>query len=254
MRLHSPEITVANALNSVDEPVRHLGLVLFDCLDLDFLPSDAFDKWSDDWIAVLICQIKREPIFDSGGFRLLKAFADRVGRGTKSLKTFFVEELVWQMKNLPGSCLEPAKAEAQKLSKDSLLHEAVSEAEQYFAKLKACYRSAINSMEVAGYRRAKRIENRKRSRQMSEGAEKSSPLLSMVSKSYTLYGGKQWQTFIGGNLGQPSEMQEFKHEIECPRMFALDPDGHAQRYRGASRIMAELVRDEIGRRKPKDES
>lgn len=254
MRHHSPEVIVAHALNSLDEPVRHLGLVLFDSLNLSSFSSEALDEWPDNWMAVLICQIKREPIFDSAGFRLLKAFIDRVERGDDMLKTFFVGELVWQMKNLPGACLKSAKAEIQKLPKNSLLHQAVNEAEQYFDKLTVCYRSAINSMEVAGYRRAKRIEHRKRSRQVSKSAEESSPLLSMMSKSYTLYGGKQWQTFIGGTLGQPTQMQEFKHEIEFPRMYALDPDGNAQRSREALHIMAGLVRSEMERRKPKDDS
>lgn len=254
MRQHSPEVTAAHALNSLDEPVRHLGLVLFDSLNLSSLSSEALDEWPDDWIAVLICQIKREPIFDSGVFRLLKSFADRVEKGADSLKAFFVGELVWQMKNLPGSCLKSAKADVQKLPGHSLLEQAVKEAEQYFNKLSACYRSAINSMEVAGYRRARRIENRKRSRQMSKSAEESSSLLSMISKSYTLYGGNQWQTFIGGALGQPSQMQEFKHEIEFPRMYVLDPDGNAQRNREALHLMAQLVSGEMKRRKSKDDT
>ena len=73
---------------------------------------------------------------------------------------------------------------------------------------------------------------------MSESAEKASPFLSMISKSYTLYGGTKWQTFMGGNLGPPAQMQEIRHEMEVPRMFTLDPDGNAQRFRGASHLMA----------------
>lgn len=252
MLQNSPETTVANALSSLDESIRHLGLVLFDHLALDNLPHGTLNAWSDEWIGVLICQVKIGSMIGSGGCRLLRALADRASRGSEDLKAFIVEELVWQMKNLPGSCLEPVKADALKLPTDSLLHQAISAAEQYFDQLKGCYRSAINSMEVAGYRRAQRIETRKRSRQVSESAEKSSPLLSMISKSYTLYGGTQWQTFIGGNLGPPSKMQEFRHEIEFPRMFALDPDGNAQRFRGASHLMAELVNAEAKQRRSND--
>lgn len=249
MQRHAPETTVTQALNSLDESVRHFGIRLFSHLRLKRLPSAVIEKWSDDWIAILICQVKRESFIDAGGFRFLRALDERVSKGSDKLQNFFIEELIWQMKNLPGSCLEPAKHEAEKLPSESLLHRAVKEAEQYFQKLKLCYRTAINSMEVSGYRRAQRLENRKRSRQLSESAEKGSPLLSMIAtKSYTLYGGKHWQTYMAGNLGAPSQMQEFSHSIEFPRMFALDPDGNAQRYGQATHLMTELVTAEKERR------
>jgi hypothetical protein len=242
MQHHAPETTVVQALDSHDESVRHFGIRLFIHLGLDRLHSPVVEKWSEDWIAILICQVKRESFIDAGGLRFLMALDERVSKGSGNLQNFFVEELVWQMKNLPGACLEPAKTEAEKLPAESLLRRAVKEAEQYFEKLKLCYRSAINSMEVSGYRRAQRLENRKRSRQISESAEKGSLLLSMIAtKSYTLYGGKHWQTYMAGNLGAPSQMQEFSHSIEFPRMFALDPDGNAQRYRQATHLMTELV-------------
>lgn len=248
----SPETTVANALTSLDESVRYLGLVLFDHLALDSLPHETLNAWSDEWIGVLICQVKTGSMIGSGGCRLLKALADRASRGSEDLKAFLVEELVWQMKNLPGACLEPVKTDALKLPTDSLLHQAVSAAEQYFDQLKGCYRSAVNSMEVAGYRRAQRIETRKRSRQVSESAEKSSPLFSMISKSYTLYGGTQWQTFSEGTLGPPMRMQKFSHKFEISRMFGLDPDGNAKRSRAASHLMARLVDAEAKRRRSND--
>ncbi len=251
---HSPEMTITQALDSLDESVRHFGLKLFCHLGLERLPYDSLERWTDDWMATLVCQVKRESFIDSGGSRFLMAFVERVSQSSENLKTFFVEELIWQMKNLPGACLEPAKIEAANLSSDSLLHRAVNVAEQYFEKLKSCHRSAINSMEVSGYRRAQRLENRKRSRQISESTEKNSPLLSMISKSYTLYGEMQWQTYMGGNLAPPSTMQEFSHSFEFPRLFALDPDGNAQRYRHATRLMTDLVAVERERRDSDDDS
>lgn len=248
MQHHEPETTVVQALDSHDESVRHFGIRLFIHLRLDRLHSPVAEKWSEDWIAILICQVKRESFIDAGGFHFLRALDERVIKGSGNLQNLFVEELIWQMKNLPGACLDPAKTEAEKLPEKSLLRRAVNEAEQYFKKLKLCYGSAINSMEVSGYRRAQRLENRKRSRQISESAEKSSPLLSMISKSYTLYGGNQWQTYMGGNLAPPSTMQEFSHAIEFPRMFALDPDGNARRYRQATHLMTELLTSEKERR------
>lgn len=248
MQHHAPETTVAHALNSYEESVRHFGIRLFIHLRLDCLSISVVEKWSEDWIAILICHVKRDSFIDAGGFRFLRALDERVSKGSGNLQNFFVEELIWQMKNLPGACLEPVKTEAEKLPAESLLPRAVRETEQYFERLKLCYRSAINSMEVSGYRRAQRLENRKRSRQISESAEKGSPLLSMMSKSYTLYGGKHWQTYMGGVLAPPSTMQEFSHAIEFPRMFALDPDGNAQRYRQANHLMTELVTAEKERR------
>ncbi len=53
---------------------------------------------------------------------------------------------------------------------------------------------------------------------------------------------------MGGNLAPPSTMQEFSHAIEFPRMFALDPDGNAQRHRQATHLMTELVAAERERR------
>ena len=248
MQYHAPETTVAHALDSHDESVRNFGIRLFIHLRLERLPNSVVEKWSEDWIAILICQIKRESFIDAGGFRFLRALDERVSKSSGNLQNFFVEELIWQMKNLPGACLKQAKTEAENIPEESLLRRAVKEADQYFEKLKLCYRSAINSMDISGYRRAQRLENRKRSRQISESAETGSPLLSMMSKSYTLYGGKHWQTYLGGNLAPPSTMQEFSHAIEFPRMFVLDPDGDASRRRQATHLMTELVAAEFERR------
>lgn len=249
MQHHVPETTVAKALDSIDESFRHFGMRLFQHLSLDRLPNPVVEKWSEDWIAILICQVKRESFIDAGGFRFLRELEARVSKGSDKLQNFFIEELIWQMKNLPGACLDPAKIEAEKFPAESLMRRAAKEAEQYFDKLKPCYCSAINSMEISGYRRAQRLENRKRSRQISESTEKGSrSLLSIFSKSYTLYGGKQWQTYMAGNLGPLSQMQEFSHSMEFPRMFALDPDGHAQRYCQATHLMTELVATEQERR------
>ena len=44
MLQNSPETTTANALTSLDESVRHLGLVLFDHLALDRLPHETLKR------------------------------------------------------------------------------------------------------------------------------------------------------------------------------------------------------------------
>lgn len=243
---------VINALTSLSEPIRHLGLTIFNHLALDVLPVTPLSTWSDDWLAVLIFQLRTEIVINDFGSRFLCALLPRVQLGSEGLHNLFIEELVWHIKDFPA-CLEQIKKLAESLSND-LLKRAVRLAEDYFSNLKSCYGHAINSMEVAGYRRAQRLETRKRSRQISTAAEESSPLFSMIHKSYLLYGGAQWRTYAGGNFMPASGLNEYSNAIHFPRLPMLDPEGCSQRRRYALRQMSRLIEKEDHRRKSQHDS
>lgn len=76
---------------------------------------------------------------------------------------------------------------------------------------------------------------------MGAQMEKVSIFSQLCSKSYTLYGGKRWQTFIAGKLGEVSEMQQISHSAEFPRMPGIDPEGVGIRRHQATITIRKLL-------------
>lgn len=244
---HGAKELITDALSSLDEQSRLLGIALFRSTHVDFLSSDKNTGWNDEWVAVLIYQVQLSSSFDVADTRFLCALLPRVHSGCDALKEFFVEELVWQMKSLPGSAFSTVKVLAEK-SSDELLDKAVGAVQLYIDNLSRSGQSAINSMQVGGYRLARRVKSRKWSKQISDETNRN-PLIGSFSKSFTLYGGKQWQTYFGaGGLHPPQLMSEFSHRMEFPRLPTIDPDGFARRQRRASHHMRGLVEQEMHRR------
>ena len=96
-------------------------------------------------------------------------------------------------------------------------------------------------MGVPGLERAMRLKGVRQSRAMSDQVKEKSVFTKLFTTSYTLYGGKSWQTFFGGTLGQVSEMKQISHSAEVPRMPSIDPDGMAQRAHEARRMIRLLI-------------
>ncbi len=247
LRMNEPELLYYHALSSLDEPVRHLGMILFDVLHGSSLPVNEMASWSDDWVALLIFHLQQEPFYDGVITRFLLALLPRVEMASDALTKLFEDELIYQMKNLPGACLEPLKKFAME-NDNPLVESAVQKAEEYFEKIRPCHGSAVNSIELRGFRRASRLQRQRQSKRLSEGMEKGNTLIGLFSKSYTLYGGKQWQTYSDGRLDEPTTMNEYSHSMEMPRFVTVDPDGCAQRIRHASRKVSNLIDRERQRR------
>ncbi len=233
-----PGTIVEAAWSSADESVRHLGFVLFQRLGIETLSTEITTQWNDGWVALLIYQMMRESLFDDAIPRFLLALNPRVSLGGSDLRALFVYEACYQMRTLPGVCLESLK-KAISSPKRKLLKEAAIKAEKYFEQLRPCYRSAINSMQVAGFPRALRLLSARRGRELAAATEKGSLLMEICSKSYMLYG-HEWQTYIGGSLGEVSGMHEFLKSVELPRLPFMDPDGYGKRMRDAKNEMQRI--------------
>jgi hypothetical protein len=235
---YAGELT-AEALLSADDAICTLGFVLFDTTGIDSLPLAAFRATPDDAIAAVIFAFRLQPFYDEVISRFLSAILPRVMSGSRALKELLFEEMLFQCKNLPGACLDTLKKTAKRRA---LVKAVTKKADDYFDQLRASHRSAVNSMEIAGLRRAMRLSAVRESRTMDAQMREKSIFTQLFSTSYLLYGGKTWRTFLGGQLGQPSEMKEFSTSAEFPRMPMIDPDGLAQRVQNARRMRKSLLR------------
>jgi hypothetical protein len=229
---------VVEALLSHDDAVVTLGFALFDATGIAKIPMRQLLKAPDEAIAAVIFAFRMQPFYDEVISRFLLALLPRVNRGPAPLKELLTDEMIFQCKNLPGACLGSLK----KASKGQpLVRRAIQQADAYFDNLRLIQRSAINSMEVAGLRRAMRLKAVRESRTMRAQIREKSVFSQVFSTSYLLYGGKKWRTFFGGQLGGESGMKEISHSAELPRMPSIDPDGMAQRLQNARRLRNQLI-------------
>lgn len=238
LRLSDGADVITEAILSHDDAVRNLGFTLFWSTGLETLSMAQLNVANENAIAVVIFAFRLQPFYDEVIPRFLLALLPRINRSSRGLKNLFVEEMLFQSKNLPGTCFEVLKKRGKT---SALVRKAVQEAEDYFDRLKACHRSAVNSMGIPGLERAMRLKAVRESRAMSAQIKEKSVFTQLFATSYTLYGGKRWQTFFGSNLGDVSEMKEISHSAEFPTMPGIDPDGMAQRAHRARRMIRRLL-------------
>ncbi|MDB4265140.1 hypothetical protein N9891_00165 [bacterium] len=217
---------VFRALSSENGNVRKLGFTLFDILNVKSFTAAKLKEWDEVWIALLIYNLRYELVLGEGTARFFFAIQKRVETGGRDLKNLFCGELLYECKNWPGSVLKKVKKSRRK----SILLAAVKDhASKYFKDLNITVDSEVNSMEVQGYRQAAQMKAAAADKAMRVVMEEATPLMSMVSKSYSLYGGPKWQTYHDGGLGGVTPMQSFSNSAELPRLHLIDPDGLAIR-------------------------
>jgi len=233
-------------LSSFRADERTLGRALFTRLRMSEISEEKLRRWSDDWVALLLIEVGLEFLEGESTFNLLQSLSPRVETGKEPLRRLFVETLSFHMINLPGGVLDSARKDFEQ-NENSLLGEAIIIADKYFEDLRICQSSEVNSIQIPGLRRASRLLNVKRSREMSDAVEKGSVFLSMISKSYALYGGHRWRTYIDGNLGKSSEMKGYSTSMEIPRFYVMHPDQAARRRRQSLRLISEIEAKEAAR-------
>ena len=237
---------VEDALASDEQSVRQLGITLFGLMRLDSLSTESMDKWTDNRTAMLIFQVQRDPSFDSNHTRFLFAISPRIENGHDELKSLFSDEMVYQMTNLPESCkgFISRRMEENPENVSETVKAALGRAERYLEKLTPCWRSAINSMDVAGYRHASNVLSARRSREMTRHSEASSPLMGMCRKSYLLYGGDGWRIYSGYGLGGINGTKQYSNSMEIPKFAFIDPEGDDIRRFNAIMMIRQLEREE----------
>lgn len=231
-------------LSSLDECIRHVGFLFLQHTSAGKDPAPNVSSWSDRWIAVLVYEILSHDLYDSTVAKIILFLLPRVeSSDNDKLISFFIYQVVYHMKNLPGECLETLKKSPQ-AKKSKLLKDAIKQADQYFDNLRPSHDSAINSMQISGLNRASRILSVKRSRDIEKTKDESSALLNLFPTSYLLYGGKKWQTYVNGTLGDISELKQQSVSMELPRFLASDPDGYAVRRYNARQSIKNLEKEE----------
>lgn len=236
----SPQDLVFNALSSKDGNVRKLGFTLFEILNVKSFTAGNLKNWDEAWIALLIYNLRYELVIGEGTQRFFFAIQRQVERGGTDLKQLFCSDLVYECKNWPGSVFDKVKKTKRK---SALLATVKEHASKYFEALRIASHSEVNSMEVQGYRQAAQMKSAATDKAMRIAMEGASPLMSMISKSYTLYGGTNWQTYHDGGLGGVTPMQRMSHSAELPRLHLIDPDGLAVRKYDGRNMVSHLLKN-----------
>ena len=231
----SSQNLVLDALSSENGNVRKLGFTLFDILNLKKFPAANLKNWDEDWLALLIYNLRYELVIGEGTQRFFFAIQKQVEKGGTDLKQLFYNDLLYECKNWPGSVFEKLKKTKRK---SHLLASVKEHASKYFEALRIASHSEINSMEVQGYQQAAQMKAAAIDKSMRASMEDASSFMSMVSKSYTLYGGTNWHTYYNdGGLSEITSMHNFSHSSELPRLHLIDPDGLAVRnYEGRNMV------------------
>jgi hypothetical protein len=155
----------------------------------------------------------------------------------------FYKEIVLQAKNYSGLCLDEFKRRANDFP---LLQKAIEEVNKYFEHLVNLRKTSICSMDVQGYRQARRLYARRFSNEVSMGAEKLS-LFAQICKKYSLIYGKSWRIYGQGTLGESSPLQGYPSSFEMPRLELINPeDMAARRFYASAQIVALSIEADSG--------
>ena len=185
MGAHGATHVVAPLFFSTLPDERESAFAVYDKLPFDSFPDGMLSMLSDDEIALLLFESQRHYLQPEHTFLLLNAVRERAAAGKDELCKLFCNELLYQAKNLPGAVLDRLKLLT---NKSVLVQEIVKKAEAYFEKLHTAHSSAINSMEIPGWRRALFIRSRQQSRDIETHQTEFSVFSQLFSKSYLIYG------------------------------------------------------------------
>jgi hypothetical protein len=118
-------------------------------------------------------------------------------------------------------------------SPSSVVALVISEANDYFNKLRSTNDSAIKAMQIPGLLRAANRQSARQRRDIDEKSVASSPLFGLFHQSYLLYGSEGFRYSRDGEVQELAKMQAMSAEVELPRMLMIDPEGNALRRREA---------------------
>lgn len=211
---------MADLLFSYDGHRRRLGLHLLQRLPSGTISAAVLTGKKDVEVLLglleLRCGIFR-PFAVAEFLMLIGPYVDTAGA---KLKHQYADEVLVQAKSLPRACLERFKAES---GKSAIIDKAVPKAEAYVAALKAAGSSPIAEMDVPGFNRAWKEQQRRFRNDVEAGAKQQSIWTRIVPEVHLLYGDK----FAIDNGGD-SNGTAFKTsylEAEFPSLEFIDPEG-----------------------------
>jgi hypothetical protein len=204
---------------------RQFAFTVYDKVPFDSFPDGMLATLSDNKIALCLFESRRHFLQPEHTARFLTALHQRAEAGGPQLAKLFRDDLLYQAKNLPGAVLGGLK----RVSKSALVQDVVREAEAYFEKLHAAHGSAINSMEIPGWRRALFIRSRRQSRDIETHKNEFSALSQFFSTSYLIYGSQGFRSCHDGEIGEFAPMKSVSVSMEAPRLVMIDPEGAVAR-------------------------
>ena len=237
MMIHGATDIISPLFFSILEHQRVLAFVLYDKLPFDSFADSLLSSLSDDEIALGLFELRRHYLEPQHIVRFLLALRQRSEAGANQLNELFRSELLYQAKNFPGAVLDGLKALTDK---SAVIQETITKADAYFDKLRTTHHSAINSMEIPGWKRAVFIRSRRQHRDIETHSDEHNVLAQMFSKSYLIYGGEGFRFCRDGEIGEYSPMQSMSVSMEMPRLAMIDPEGTAIRSVETGRIFDRL--------------
>lgn len=230
---------------STIEHRRQFAFCLFDKVPFDAFPDGMLGTLTDNEIALCLFESRRHFLQPEHTARFLLALHRRVEVGGPQLIKLFRDELLYQAKNLPGAVLGALKA----VEASALVQEVVVKAEAYFDKLHAAHGSAINSMEIPGWRRALFIRSRRQSREIEAHKNEFSVFSQLVTTSYLIYGNEGFRSSYDGEMAEFAPMKSVSVSMEAPRLAMIDPEGvmarNLEASRAADRLSASIAKKSI---------
>jgi hypothetical protein len=200
---------------------------------------------SDTEIALCLFESRCHFLEPEHTARFLIALHARAEAPGSHVAKAFREELLYQAKNLPGAVLGGLKH----VTTSSLIQDVVKEADSYFDKLQTAHRSAINSMEIPGWKRALFIRSRRQSRDVEKHKNEFSIFSQLFTTSYLIYGDQGFRSSHDGQLSEFAPMKSVSVSMEAPRLAMIDPEGAFARGIEAGRTcqrLAEKIAKETG--------
>jgi hypothetical protein len=216
---------------------REFAFALFDELPFSEFPAGMLPAKSDDEIALALLEFQQHHLQPDHTLMFLKSFLSRMENASQQVVNLYRAELLRWSKNLHRAVLDKLKAEVEK---NELVCSVIAEAELYFNNVQKTHQTAINAMQIPGLWRALSMSARRQSREVETKTEELSILRHLCSRSYLLYGGKQFRMVHDGELGELSNLKEFSTSMELPRLEMIDPEGAAIRRHYALKDIRQL--------------
>jgi hypothetical protein len=228
---------------STSEHQRQFAFTLYDKVPFDSFPDGMLAARSDNEIALCLFESRRHFLEPEHTARFLIAFHQRTETASPQLAKLFRDELLYQAKNLPRAVLGALKG----VGNSQLVQDVVKDAEAYFDKLQTTHRSAINSMEIPGWKRALFIRSRRQSREMEQHKNDFSVLSQLFTTSYLIYGNQGFRSSHDGEIAEFAPMKSVSVSMEAPRLAMIDPEGafarNVEAGRACQRLAEALVTD-----------
>lgn len=249
MTVHAGRAFYADLFFLPDRHRRQFAFALYGRLPFDVFPSGMLDTLSDDELALGLFEFQLHYLDPAHTRDFLMSVRERAERSSPQLVSLFRNELLYQAKNLPGAVLDGLKNWKEP---SDLVRGVIAEAEAYFDAARTARGSAINSMDIPGWRRALTMKSRRQSREIEAKTEEHSVFAKLCSQSYLIYGTEGFRYCRDGEIGEVTPMKMFSTQIELPRLAMIDPEGAVIRHHHAIRSTNELATAIRSRKKSHD--